>query len=129
MRLYLDTEGLEMQAQTPGLQARLRTGFRRFHHPLAERFPIELGPRGHMRVVIANRTVHLGQYPHSGDAVACGLQTHHDVGDFLADGCRAGGLAMGTAEHRHVGISAGHFPQLEQQPVQPWQHYDVTCRT
>ena len=39
-------------------------------------------------------------------------QAHHHVGDLLADGGRAGGLAVRAAEHRHVGVGVRHLAQL-----------------
>ena len=65
-----------------------------------------------MCVVVAYRAVHFGHDFDCGDFFARLHQTHHHVGNFLADGGRAGGLAMRAAEHGLVGKLVRHVAQL-----------------
>ena len=78
-----------------------------------------------MGVVVADRAVHLAQHRHIGDALSGGVQAHHDVGDFFAHGGGAGGLAMGAAEHGHIGKRMGHVAQAQEHAVQFRQNHHV----
>ncbi|MNX22447.1 hypothetical protein D3C86_524310 [compost metagenome] len=78
-----------------------------------------------MGVVVADGTVHLAQQLHGGDLRAGLGQAHRHVGDFLAHGGRAGGLAVRAREHRHVGELVRHFAQLGDQAVDGRQHHGV----
>ncbi|MNV58059.1 hypothetical protein D3C71_1504180 [compost metagenome] len=113
MRLDLDRVGLEGQAQAQR--------FGRFDDLLAEGFPVKLRPGGQVGVVVAHGAVHLAHDLDGGDLLAGRLQAHHHVGHFLAHGGGAGGLAVGAAEHGHVGKGVRHFAQLEHDAVQARQ--------
>ncbi len=65
-----------------------------------------------MGVVVAHRAVHLGHQLDTGDFFAGIDQAHHHVGDFLADGGRAGGLAVGAAQHGLGRKGVGHLAHL-----------------
>ena len=71
-----------------------------------------------MRVVIAHSTIHLAHDGHTGNALAGRLQAHHHIGNFFAHRRRAGGLAVGAAKHRNIGIGMGHVPQHQHQAVE-----------
>ena len=57
-----------------------------------------------MRVVVADRAVHLAEQRHGGDTLDRARKTRCDVGDFLAERRRAGGLAVRAREHRLRGV-------------------------
>ena len=117
VRLDLDAVGLKAQAQAQGLG--------RLDHTLGKGFPVKIGPGRQVRVVVAHGAVHLAQDFDVGDFFNGRLQAHHHVGNFLAHGGGAGGLAVGAAEHGHVGKSMGHVAQLEHQAVELGQQHHV----
>jgi len=93
-----------------------------------EALPVDSRVRDDVRVVVAHGAVHLAQDLDRGDAVTRRLQAHHHVGDLLAHRGGAGGLAVGAAEHGHVGVGLGQVAQLHQQLVQRRQHHGVAPR-
>ena len=54
------------------------------------------------------------------------MQTHYDIGHFFAHCGRAGGLAVGAAEHGDVGVGVRHVTQFEYQAVELRQQHQVT---
>ena len=90
VRLDLDRVRVERQAQAL-LDDAAREGL-----------PVEIGVGREVRVVVADRAVHLGQRLHRGDARARRGQPCRDVGDLLAHRGRARGLAVRAREHRHA---------------------------
>jgi glutathione S-transferase len=74
-------------------------------------------------VEIAHRAVHLGQQRHFADARAAALQARHHIGQFLADGGGAGGLAMGAAQHGQAGQLVRHGLQMGGDAVQRRQQH------
>ena len=121
VRLDLDRVGLEGQAQALGLG--------RLDHVLGERFPVELRPGRQVGVVVAHSAVHLAQNLDVGDVVHSLLQAHQHVGNFLAHGGRGCCLAVGAAEHGHVGKLVCHFAQLQHDAVQRWHQHHVAAHT
>ncbi len=76
-----------------------------------------------MRVVVADRSVHLRQQRDAGDRVDCGREPHRDVGEFLADRRRGGGLAVGARQHRQFGMAVRELSQQGMHTAQaPLQH-------
>ena len=55
------------------------------------------------------------------------LQARGHIGELFAHGGRRGGLAVGAAEHGHVGVGAGHAAQLAQHALQRWQQHVGAC--
>jgi hypothetical protein len=83
-----------------------------------ERFPIDVRIRCEVRVVIADRTVHLCQQHHTLDAVGrCG-ESHRYVGEFLAHRGGAGRLPVRTRQHRQIRVPVRLIPQLDMYGVQ-----------
>ena len=78
-----------------------------------------------MRVVIADRTIHLAHDLHAGNALAGRLQAYHNIGNFFAHRCRTRGLAVGAAEHGHLGINMRHIAQHQHQSVELRQQHDA----
>ena len=76
-----------------------------------------------MGVVVAYGAVHLGKDGHLGDPLAPSAQTHHDVGNLFAYSGGAGCLAVGTTQHRYVGIRMCHVAQLSDDGVKHGQHH------
>ena len=64
-----------------------------------------------MRVVVADRSVHLRQQRDAGNRVDRGREAHRDIGELLADRRRGRGLAMGAREHRQFGMAVREFAQ------------------
>ena len=76
-----------------------------------------------MRVVVADRAVHLGERLHCGEAFARARQPRHHVGDFLAQRRRARRLAMRAGKHRLGGIGVRHLRELVDDAVERGQQH------
>ena len=76
-----------------------------------------------MGVVVADSAIHLGQQLDVGDAITGGHQADHHIGHLLAHRGWAGGLAVGAAEHGHVGVGVGHVAQFGNHCVQRGQQH------
>ena len=74
-----------------------------------------------MGVVIADSTVHLCQQTHTGNSAARAIQPRDHIGNLFADRGWAGSLAMGTAEHGHMGKGMRHLAQFANDGVHCWQ--------
>ena len=77
----------------------------------AVRDPIQIRPRGMMRIVVADRTVPLGEYRHGLETASGTLQARADVRHLLAEGGRARALAVRAGEHRQLGVRFGQRAQ------------------
>ena len=117
MRLDLDRIGLKGQAQAQR--------FGRLDDLPAEGFPVEVGPGAQVGVVVADGAVHLAHELDGRNALARAGQAHDHVAQFLADGGRARGLAVGAAEHGHVGELVRHLAQAGDHLVQRGQQHGV----
>ena len=95
VRLDLGGVGLPVQAQ-------------RLHEAPRERRPVDVRIGGDVRVVVADRAVDLARHRQRGQHVALALQAGDDVGQFLADGGRRGGLAVRARQHRQRGVRVRH---------------------
>ncbi len=97
-------------------------------HIFGECRPVEIGISGQMRIVIADRAVHLAQDFDCGDALFRALQPRHHIRHFLAERGRAGWLAMRARHHREVGILMRQYRQLLDHALQRRQQYRVARR-
>ena len=86
--------------------------------------PVDGRIGGQVGVVVAHGTVDLAEHLDAFDLRQLTTQTRSDVGHFLAEGGRAGRLAMGARQHRLFGVLVGqrddrfgHFTHLRQQHV------------
>ena len=64
-----------------------------------------------MGVVVAHGAIDLAQQRHSLDLFELAPQPVHHVGQFLADRGGRSGLAVGTGQHRLVGMLLGQIGQ------------------
>ena len=81
-----------------------------------------------MGIEVADRTVHFGQQRHLRHARYRGFQADQHIGHFFADCGRAGGLAVGAAEHGIVGVAVRHLAQFVCHLVQTGQqHLRTRC--
>ena len=71
-----------------------------------------------MRVVVADRPVHLRQQRDARDRVDRGREPHRDVGELLADRRRGGGLAVGARQHRQFGMAVRELAQQRMHAAQ-----------
>jgi len=71
-----------------------------------------------VRVVVADRAVHLAQKLHARDARARTFKAHGHVGELLAHGGGRGALAVGAAEHGHGGVLARQLAQAGDDGIQ-----------
>ena len=76
-----------------------------------------------MGVVVAHCTVDLAQVTCCFELRELASQARDDIGDFLAHGGRARGLAVGAGEHRGIGMGNCQFTQGHQQPLHGRQQY------
>ncbi len=88
-----------------------------------EALPVEVGPGRQVRVVVADRAVHLGQQPHAVDALARRDQAGDDVGELLADRRRACRLAVRAREHRLPGVGLRQAAQALDHGVERGQQH------
>ena len=84
----------------------------RFDEAAAHRRPVDLGQRGDMRVVVADRAVPLAEDLDLVEARARAAQARDDVGEFLAERGGARGLAVGARQHRQRGVFVREAAQL-----------------
>ena len=120
MVFNLDAVGLERQAQSHRASGRVEP-LGAFHHAATHRLPVHLRPGREVGVVIAHGAIHLGHQLDLCNALARRVQAHHHVGDFLAHRGGTGGLAMGAAEHGHIGIGMRHGAQARNHGIQAGQ--------
>ncbi len=78
-----------------------------------------------MRIVIAHGAVDLAEDLRRGQALFGALQTVHHVRHFLAQSARRGGLPVGAAQHRQVGVLVGKVFQTPDQHLQRGQHHGI----
>ncbi len=76
-----------------------------FYDIFGESFPVEIRVGRQVGIVIADCAVHLAQDFNRGNALHRPLQTRDDVGNFLAQRRRAGGLAVRARHHRQISVS------------------------
>ena len=71
-----------------------------FYEVPRDGFPGQIGIDDEVRVVVAHRSVEFTEVFAAGNLVILALPAGDEYGQFLSDGCRRGGLSMGTAQHR-----------------------------
>ena len=119
MRLDLYAVGLEGQAKAQRLGC--------FNHFSTKGFPVKVRPGRQMGVVVADCAIHFGQQGYRSNLGPCSNQAHHHIGNFLANSGRAGGLAMGAAQHRFCGIGLRHLTHLGNHFVQRGEQNQVAA--
>ena len=97
-----------------------------FDEALRERRPVDVGIGDHMRVVVADRAIDLAEQLDVGDLPALALEARDDIGDFLAQRGRRGGLAMRARKHRLAGLGMRQVGEAIDQTVQRRQQHPVT---
>ena len=109
-----------------------KDGKRHSHHTKAVRGsatnPIEtdVGATGSIQAVTGSGQIHISELSHQRVAHPLHLrQPRRHVGQFLAHGGGAGGLAVGAAEHGHGGMGVRHVAQLGDDRVQRRQQHRV----
>ena len=83
-----------------------------FDHALAVSFPVVVGVGDEVGIEVTHGAVHLGVELDGFDRFDDAGQTNSDVGHFLADSRRAGGLAVRAREHRNGGPAVRKFTDV-----------------
>ena len=95
---------------------------------LREGRPVDFRVGRQVRIVVADRAVHLRQYFHIRNARRRAAQARHHIGHFLAQRGRAGRLAMGARHHGRRRMFMRQVGQPVDQRLQGGQQHGVARR-
>ncbi len=71
--------------------------------------PVKIWIGREVRIVVTDCTIHLAEDFNCSNMLRCSPQTRDDVGDFLAQCSRAGGLTMRARHHGYIGMLVCEF--------------------